>query len=541
MNLARLLAERAEASPDAEAIIESAHGQDRATTFAQLARRGQQFAMLFESDGIRAGDTALVFVPMSAILYEILVGLWTIGASASFVDPSAGSPAFELAGEVLRPAALIGTPRAQMLRLGSSSLRRIPFAYTTGAALPLTPSLRRAASLEPSGSIVDLEPDSPALITFTSGSTGTAKAAVRSHAFLQAQYEVLQNHLRLQPGQRDLATLPVFALADLATGATMTIPETELRAPGRIDAARILDQIDRLGVCRITASPAFFERLVDECERRDRTIDSLMTLHTGGGPVFPRLLDRLSAIAPNARISAVFGSTEAEPISELHASDLTDDIRKVVASGGGLPAGLPVAEIELRIVRATWGEPLGSLTQTLFDAMTCEPGEAGEIVVSGRHVLKGYLAGKGDAENKFDVDGTRWHRTGDAGCLDTAGQLWLLGRAQERILDTRGVVYPFSVEAMALQNPAVRRAALIGVENRRVLAVEWVTPGHATTDAMDALMIDGVDLVVPVSHIPVDARHNSKVDYPALRRLLSRERRGERSARNAKRDGRSRS
>ena len=531
MNLARLLVERAEESPDVEAIIESAHGRDHVTTFAQLARRGQQFAALFESDGIRPGDTALVFVPMSATLYEILLGLWAVGASASFLDPSAGGPAFERACEMLVPAAFVGTPRSQMLRLSSSSLRRIPLAYSTGLALPTTHSLHRARSLEPRGAMVDVEPDSPALVTFTSGSTGTPKAAVRTHSFLQAQYEVLQNHLRLKPGQRDLATLPVFALADLASGATMIVPEADLRAPGSIDATRVLRQIGRLGVSRITASPAFFERLVDECEQRGQIMASVTTLHTGGGPVFPRLLDRLGEAAPNAHISAVFGSTEAEPISELHASDLDTDTRQAVASGAGLPAGHPIAEIDLRIVRATWGEPLGSLTQPLFDAMTSEPGEPGEIVVSGPHVLKGYLAGAGDAENKFDVEGTRWHRTGDAGYLDTTGRLWLLGRTGERILDERGVVYPFSIEAMALQDPTVARAALVSAENRRVLAVEWVTPGNATADAMDALAIEGVDLVVSVDHIPVDSRHNSKVNYPALRVLLSQDVSGRRPTR----------
>jgi len=182
-------------------------------------------------------------------------------------------------------------------------------------------------------------------------------------------------------------------------------------------------------------------------------------------------------------------------------------------------------------VRAAWGEPLGSLTQPEFDAMTSEPGESGEIVVCGPHVLKGYLAGMGDSDNKFDVDGTRWHRTGDAGYLDAAGRLWLLGRAGERILDARGVVYPFSIEAMALQDPAVRRAALVSVNARRVLAVEWVTPDHATADALDALATEGVDLVVSVDHIPVDARHNSKVNYPALRAVLSQDLRGRRPAR----------
>src|SRR6185503_8477337 len=97
-----------------------------------------------------------------------------------------------------------------------------------------------------------------------------------------------------------------------------------------------------------------------------------------------------------------------------------------------------------------------------------ESGEVGEIVVSGAHVLSGYLQGRGDEETKFRVDDAIWHRTGDAGWLDAQGRLWLLGRCAARIADERGTLWPFAVECAAQQNAAIRRAALVSDEGQRL-------------------------------------------------------------------------
>src|SRR6185436_796578 len=100
------------------------------------------------------------------------------------------------------------------------------------------------------------------------------------------------------------------------------------------------------------------------------------------------------------------------------------------------------------------------------------PGCAGEIVVSGRHVLGGYLGAGGHAEHKIAAGAIRWHRTGDAGYVDPAGRLWLLGRSTAAVDGRGGRLYPFSAEAAAEECPGVERAALVGIDGRRVLAVE---------------------------------------------------------------------
>ena len=143
--------------------------------------------------------------------------------------------------------------------------------------------------------------------------------------------------------------------------------------------------------------------------------------------------------------------------------------------------------------------------------------------MSGAHVLPGYLGGRGDEETKFRVDGQVWHRTGDAGYLDLAGRLWLLGRCQARVDDAAGSVYPFSVECGAMHCAGVARAAFVQHRGARVLLVEparGCTPPDLSQVAAELAWARLAE-IREYPRIPVDRRHNAKVDYTALPRLLA--------------------
>jgi len=364
------------------------------------------------------------------------------------------------------------------------------------------------------------EPDDPALVTFTSGSTGVPKAAVRTHRFLLAQHEALASGIALEAGEIDLATLPVFVLANLAAGATTVIPDVDLRQPGAVDAGRIFAQIERRGVTRVTASPAFFERLIAHGRATGRTLPMLRKIYTGGAPVFPGLLDELRELAPLANPVAVYGSTEAEPIAHIEARAMTPDDLAAMRAGRGLLAGPPVPEVSLRILRDRWGVPRGDMSAEALAAETMPAGQAGEIVVTGGHVLKGYLGGIGDEETKFRVAGESWHRTGDAGLLDAGGRLWLLGRCAARIDDVRGSLYPFGAECVAMTFPGVRRAAVLAHAEKRLLVIEGEADEALGQRLREATAWAFIDDVIFITKMPVDKRHNAKIDYPALRREL---------------------
>lgn len=520
MNLAHVLQAVARERPDSAAIVESVRGRSVVTTFAELEQCSCRAAALLRSLGLRAGDTVLVFQPMSAELYVVLLTLFRLGLVAMFLDPSAGREHIERCCALHAPRAFVGSTKAHLLRLFCPALRRIPVKLVIGWPLPGATRWSRATRHAPFADIHDCSADTPTLITFTSGSTGQPKAAIRTHGLLLAQHRALAASLHLTPGDRDLATLPIVALANLGAGVTTVIPDADLRYPGKVAPAPIVQQMLTERVVSSVASPAFFEQLTRHCHTQGLTLPDVRKLYTGGAPVFPRLLDQMQAMAPHADIVALYGSTEAEPIAHVSRTEISAEDHQAMLAGRGLIAGVPVTEINLRVLRDCWGTPIAPLNHTSFAERCCRPNEPGEIVVSGEHVLQGYLHGRGDEETKFRVEGTVWHRTGDAGYVDDRGRLWLLGRCSARLHDERGVLYPFAVETAAYQDANVKRAALASHRGKRILAIEYFDVSARAEPA--SLHWAGLDEIRTCRSIPVDKRHNAKIDYPALYKLLER-------------------
>jgi acyl-CoA synthetase (AMP-forming)/AMP-acid ligase II len=518
MNIVGILHEQAQARPNAAAIIDVRGGRERVTTFAALEKAAAQGAALLEAYGLQRGETVLVFLPMSAELYIALLALMRLGLTAMFLDPSAGRDHIERCCAICPPAALIATPRAHLLRLVSPPLRRIRRHFAFAAFLPGTVPWGHAARLQPRLEIAASPAEFPALITFTSGSTGQPKATVRSHGFLLEQHRVLERAIHLTPGAVDLTTLPVFVLANLASGVTSLLPDADLRRPGNIAAAPVLRQIRRHRPASVVASPAFLERLCAADPDAAETLPGFRYVFTGGAPVFPDHLDRFAAAFPGAEIVAVYGSTEAEPIAHIARNELSEDDMAAMSAGAGLLAGAPIAEIRTAVIAAAWGTPLPAMSAAEFHQRCLPSAEPGEIVVSGEHVLQGYLHGRGDAETKFRVDGTIWHRTGDCGYFDVRGRLWLLGRASAVIHDARGQLYPFAVECAARTCAGVERAALLGRNGQRILFVQTCAGQRVDTDGLRrSLHWAQLDEVRLLRKIPLDKRHNAKVDYTRLR------------------------
>jgi len=501
ITIPEILQQNARQWSEREALIATKGAQDIALSFAGLEKASHRFASELLASGIKHGDPVLVFVPMSMELYVALLGLFRIGAIAVFVDPSSGLRHINSCCATLPPAALISVWPLRLLKPFVKGLRRIPKTFAPPSINPTA-----SPSLPPFPSA-----DDPALITFTSGSTGAPKAAVRTHRFLIAQHRALQSSIALQPGERDLTTLPVFVLANLASGLTSILPDAKISRPGFVDSDRLARQITRLQPTRTGGSPAFYQRLAT----RPASLAPFRKIYTGGAPVFPSLLQHLQSIAPQAEVVAVYGSTEAEPIAHIACREISPDDWTAMRAGRGLLAGRPVPEIQLRIIPDQWGRKPAELTPLAS-------GEIGEILVTGDHVLKGYLHGRGDEETKVPIDGEIWHRTGDAGYLDPTGRLWLMGRCSARLEDHRGKVYPFAAECVAMTYPAIRRAAFVLSNNRRLLALETAIPltPPDITELKELLSWAYVDEIKILPRIPVDARHNAKVNYPQLAKLL---------------------
>lgn len=522
MNLVEILEKRALDHPERLALVDRSCGIDRMVSYGDLWRRVSGGAALLKRMGLTPGKVVLVFHPVSIELYEFILAAFHAGLRVMLADPSAGREFLTNCCERMPPDAYFGSWKAQCLRLLVPGLRSIRSTIVRGPWFPSAASWR--TDLE-SAAITAVSEEEAALITFTSGSTGKPKAAVRSHGFLLAQHQALAGSLGFREGEVDLITLPVFVLANLASGMTSVLAATDLARPGEPDAASVYDQCQRFAVTRCAASPSFFEGLLGSSQGVPR----LKKLYTGGAPVFPDLLDRLSEALPDAHIESVYGSTEAEPVCHFPSHGWTAETVEITRRGGGLCAGEPIPEICLKVIADHWGNRLGPMDEESFSKLVVSDGQAGEIVVSGAHVLTGYLGGVGDEETKIHVNGVVWHRTGDAGWIDPDGRLWLLGRCAEKLtlfiatggLPEAALQYPFAVEcAIRHVFPQLRMAAL-DLNAERVLVVAGAYHLELASRLGRLAKDFGMARLVFMEDLPLDRRHQAKIDYLRLRALLA--------------------
>lgn len=469
-------------------------------------------------------------VPMSIDLYVAMLAVLHMGAVAVFVDPWVGRRQIAAFAAFAEPRAWIGIPLSHILRLLSPRLRSIPLSVTTGwrlGPLPAGCTLEELEQSEGDGEVHPVSPEDPGLITFTSGSSGEPKGANRTHGFLLAQHRALAAEFPAEEGDVDMPMFPVFALNNLATGIPSVVPDMDFRRVDQVDASRILAQMRRHGVTTCTASPPFFDRLAAEVGRHHGEEPGLRRVLTGGAPVTDAQLRDWRRAFPGTGILVAYGSTEAEPVAHLTADERLDAVNQDRPLTPGFCAGQPVERIRTKIVRIHTG-PI-ELRNAGWADWELPAGEIGELVVTGEHVCRDYYRNpQAVRENKI-VDGEAvWHRMGDTGSFDRGGRFWLAGRVHSTIRHASGLVHPQLVEqAACAEDPRIRRAAAVGLPDsaggeRVVLVLETAEEGIEAEVAQRlrsaGLEVDEIRLTS--DPLPVDPRHNSKIDYPRLRERL---------------------
>ena len=499
-NLYECLHRFADEAPDRPALIH----RGQTLSYGDFCANVESRAAELRRRGLGKGDRVVIFVPMGIALYEILLAVFAIGAVAVFLDAWADSKRLDYAARLAEAKAYIAIPKAYLLLFKSRALRRIPVRLLPGFG-----RRRTRADFAPA----DCTPEYPALITFTTGSTGTPKAALRTCGFLWAQHEALAASLDVRAGDVDLATLPIFALNNMACGVTTLIPDFNPAKPAEFNPKLIAAEARRAGVTTTAGSPAFYRRLAEAASGAN-PIPTLRALHVGGAAVFPELAAELSAAFPGTRVSAVYGSTEVEPIAAISAEELMSakDLSR------GIPAGAVNRFLELVVVRLD-AELAHEMTEDAWRAVQSAPGEAGEICVAGDHVLTTYYRNPEAVHaNKIRVGGRIFHRTGDAGRF-VDGRLYLLGRASRVFCTASGAwCYPALVEhALAGLSSSTAGTVVRSADGRAVLVLESADPRAAEDEAarLDPVRVPH-DVVRVVPRIPRDPRHASKIDYGAL-------------------------
>ncbi len=471
MNILDLLLAQIARNPNQEAVVFSRVS----ISFQTLGWRAANLSELLRRRGIREGDKVLVLAPQDSILFETISALWSLGAVAVFVDPTVPRRHFEHALKTTQPKAVLGIPKAFLLSLFSRNFRAIPVKLFT----------KLLSNLEAELTPIPLEDNHPALITFTSGSTGLPKAIVRSHKFLHAQHTAVEKLIK-SGTSRVCSTLPIVSLGVLASGGTVIIPAGSKAK--HINAHSFHKLFSKTKPDTLVTTPTSLEKIYSI-----KKPPQFHRFFIGGSPVWPHLALDVMRKNPGCEFTTVYGSSEAEPISSQNWNEMKPADLSLMQSGAGLLVGSPVEDVQIQLLDVKKG--------------------VGEIAVTGDHVVKHNSPQALEDDLKLSGDATIWHRTGDAGYLDDTGRLWLLGR----LVAGANRQYPLPIETSANFYPGVvRSAALLG--ERKLLFVQWKEKADLEGIRAHCARF-GLDEIRSIDEIPLDARLGTKVDYPRLQSI----------------------
>lgn len=360
-----------------------------------------------------------------------------------------------------------------------------------------------------------------ALITFTTGSTGTPKAAKRTHGFLREQFNALLEKIDPQPTDIDMPVLPIVLLCNLGVGATSVIANFKASKPDTLQPEKVLEQLQQYQVNRITASPFFIRKLAEHINKTNTDVSQIEKVFTGGAPVFPQEAIIYNAAFPTTSIEIVYGSTEAEPISSISAKALINEKENVVKNG--LKVGTIYHKAEVKVIRIT-EETITCETEQELEKWEVAPGQYGEIIVAGKHVLKEYYNNpEALKRNKIFTDSNVWHRTGDGGYRQ-ADTLFLTGRCAQLVPDGDGYISPFITENFLQEVAGVSLGTILKHKDQLWLVIELNSNGKRE-DVLTAVKSSPLKYneIHFITKIPRDPRHNSKIDYDQLQQMIERE------------------
>jgi len=531
-NVAAYLPEMAGRRPDTLAVaVAAGRNPDGTARYARLTaleldRRSNRIAHALVGVGIGEGVRTVLMVTPGLDFFALTFAMLKIGAVPVMVDPGMGTRNLGTCLAEAEPEAFIGIPKAHAARVVLGWAKQtIRTKVTVGRRLfwggNTLAGLEAAAPSHPY-SVLDPDPEQTAAILFTSGSTGVPKGVVTPFRVFAAQVEALRGVYGIEPGERDLATFPLFALFGPALGMASIVPEMDAGRPGAADPERLVEALRDFACTNLFASPALIDKLGRHCADHRLALSSLRRAISAGAPASAPALERFQQALPEGvEILTSYGATESLPVSVMGSTAILSETREITDRGGGVCVGQPVPGVDVRIIPID-DAPVPSWSEDL----PLPADEIGEIVVCGAVVTSSYYA-RPEATALAKItgeDGRLWHRMGDVGYLDEHGRLWMCGRKSHRVETNEGTLFTLPCEAVFNTHPAVRRSALVGVTRsgrvEPVLCVERA-PGHTIRpEALTRELIDiakrrqhtaSIDTVLYHPSFPVDVRHNAKI------------------------------
>jgi acyl-CoA synthetase (AMP-forming)/AMP-acid ligase II len=307
------------------------------------------------------------------------------------------------------------------------------------------------------------DPDSIAVLLYTSGTTGEPKAAVLRHRNLASYILSTVEFAGADEDEAALVSVPPYHIAGVSAVLSSTYSGRRLVYMESFDPESWVAEVRREGITHAMVVPTMLNRILEVVEADGQGLPSLRSLSYGGGPMPVLVIERALRVLPECNFVNAYGLTETSSTIALLGPD---DHREAIASDD------PAVRARLGSV----GRPLPTLTVSIRDPDGEEvvAGERGEIWVLGEQVSGEYLG-----RSKGSDDG--WFRTRDAGHLDADGFLYVHGRLDDVIVRGGENLSPGEIEDTLLDHPAVASAAVVGIPDtdwgEKVVAAITLEPG----------------------------------------------------------------
>ncbi|HEU5309799.1 MAG TPA: FadD3 family acyl-CoA ligase [Acidimicrobiia bacterium] len=497
---------------DAVAVVD----RGRRITFTELVADARRVTAALLAAGFEAGERAAVWSPNR---YEWLVAaLGILGAGGALVpvntrfkgeevryilDRSGARVAFTV-GEFLGVdyAATLAGLRSELPNLmtvvgfdddtaADHSLRDF---QATGDAIDDAALDVRIAAVG-GGDVSD--------VLFTSGTTGAPKGVLMTHAQTLRQFSDWCDMAGLVEGDTYMIVNPFFHMFGYKAGCLASLMRGATIVPKPVfEVDDLLRTVADEQVTVFPGPPTVYQSILDHPARDQYDLSTLRLAVTGAADIPVELIRRMHEELPFRLIITGYGLTEAGTVT---ATGPDDDFETIATTVGRVRPGL-----EMRVVGDDGGE--------------LPTGEAGELLVRGYSVMRGYLDDPDATAATIDTDG--WLHTGDLATVDGRGCARIVGRIKDMFIVGGFNAYPAEIENLLLAHPAVARAAVVGMPDARLgevgMAFVVATPGSALeADELIAWSRDAMaNYKVPravelVDELPVNAA--GKVEKETLR------------------------
>ncbi len=529
--------EHAQKSPSADAAIVPWFFGEMVTynhiSFRDLQLLVNKYQRGLAELGLQRGDKVIMLVSPGVDFLALSYAVMGRGAIPVFLDPGMGKENLLNSIEHVKPAAFIGSPKAQVLRwLKRSLFAGIKFHLTasewfyTGG--PTLSYLKKFSSFPPD----PVQGTGVALIAFTSGATGVPKGVIYTDEMVDAQLQIFKDSFGIQPLNKDLPLLPIFSLFNLALGVCSVFPPVDPSKPLELSPSKIVKIINDLNVDYSFGSPTLWRKIGEYCLRSTDKLPSIRTILMAGAPVPPETVVLVKNYLPNGEVYTPYGATEALPVTFVSGEDiLTHQSVPALTGELGTFVGRAVSGLEVKIISES--------DERLSETVSLPPLQIGEIVVRGKNVSSEYLdLPRSNELSKIPTSSGLWHRMGDMGYLDKIGNLYFCGRKSHIVKWQGKVFYSIPVERVFNQHPKVRRSALIALARSSGIGIAIEPyPQHmpSSTDERDKFIEELLQLgaanplTASLANIfffpsfPVDSRHNAKIFRDKLGEMASRE------------------